>query len=254
MFRFGQFYRSRRQFSMERGDGLHLLAGLPDASIDTFVSDPPYGIELSLQWTGKKKAIIGEAEARRLWRDFVPQAYRAAKPNTAHVFFGTWKSPWMHDVLAESFQVKGCVVWYKRQWGLGYYLRPRWELAFLCHKGKPPLPAKAEGDVWECARDGRLQHPCQKPVELLRRAVRLVLPGGASGIVCDPFAGIASTGVAALLEGHRFIGREISARYARMGLARLETVARDSRAMRDSQRAFEMGLNDRKSSIERTSR
>jgi DNA modification methylase len=221
MFSFARFYGSKQPFEMLRQDALQMLARLPAESIDAFVTDPPYGIELSLQWTRRKKVIRGDGklEARKLWQDFVPLAYRAAKPNTAHLFFGTWKSPWMHDVLAESFSVKGCIVWFKRQWGLGYYVRPRWELAFYCHKGKPPIPPRAEGDVWEHARDAVLRHPCQKPIELLRRGVRLVRPAG--GLVCDPFAGVGSTGVAAVLEGCRFLGCEIDGRYARMARARI---------------------------------
>ncbi len=104
-----------------------------------------------------------KTRARQLWKNFLPHAERIAKPNTAHLF-GTWKSTWIKDLLAEHFDVKGCIVWYKSTWGLGYYLRPRWELAWYCHKGKPPIPAKAMPDVWEHRRDGRLLHPCQKPI------------------------------------------------------------------------------------------
>lgn len=206
---------------MVRASCLDVLKHMPDESIDSFVSDPPYGIELSLQWTGKAKVIRGDGkfEAPKLWREFLPHAARIAKPNTAHVFFGTWKSPWMKDVLDEHFDVKGCIVWFKRQWGLGYYLRPRWELAYYCHKGKPPMPAKAEGDVWEHSRDAKLIHPCQKPIDLLRRAVRLTTQTGR--VVCDPFAGIGSTGVAAVLEGCRFIGTEIDKRYCDLGRRRI---------------------------------
>ncbi|MGB7158155.1 MAG: DNA methyltransferase [Tepidisphaeraceae bacterium] len=214
---------------------------MPDRSVDAFVTDPPYGIELSLQWTKTPKVVIGDGrvEAQRLWKAFVPEAFRIARDDTAHVFFGTWKSPWMHDVLASAFTVKGCIVWYKRQWGLGYYLRPRWELAFLCHKGKPPLPTKAEGDVWEHARDGRLLHPCQKPVELLRRAVRLVAPPGVPRgrlIVCDPFAGIFSTGVAAIAEGCRFYGSEIDPRYVKVGRARLKLALQEQSQRKEGPR------------------
>jgi adenine-specific DNA-methyltransferase len=57
-------------------------------------------------------------------------------------------------------------------------------------------------------------------VPLLRRAVRLV--AGPGSIVCDPFAGIASTGLATLEENCRFIGGEIDSRHAAVGRKRLE--------------------------------
>jgi adenine-specific DNA-methyltransferase len=207
---------------------LTLLSKLPDESIDSFVSDPPYGINLKLRWNRDAGlSIKGDRahQARQLWADFLPQAARIAKPNTAHLFFGTWKSIWIKDLLEKHFAVKGCIVWKKNTWGLGWYLRPRWELIWLVHKGTPPIPDPAPPDVWEHARDHRLKHPCQKPIELLRRAVAFTCPPG--GTVCDPFAGIFSTAVAALLEGRNFIGSEIDARYCTLGRRRVAQTLRE---------------------------
>src|SRR5690348_745133 len=105
MFHFEAFAAQRRQWQIVRGEAVRMLRSIPDGAIDAFVTDPPYGIELSLQWTGKKKAILGDGkmEARRLWDAFVPEAFRVAKPDSAHLFFGTWKSPWMHEVLSRHF-------------------------------------------------------------------------------------------------------------------------------------------------------
>ena len=49
-------------------------------------------------------------------------------------------------------------------------------------------------------------HPTVKPVDLMRWLIRLVTKPG--DVVLDPFCGSATTGVAALLEGRRFIGIE----------------------------------------------
>jgi site-specific DNA-methyltransferase (adenine-specific) len=217
-----------------RGDALAVLSLLPPDSIDAFVSDPPYGIGMELG-TAKRRTRIrgdGKAEARRLWERFVPLAARAARPDSAHWFFGTWKSPWMAEILAASFTLKGCAVWVKPQWGLGFYLRPRWELAYLAHKGRPPLPAKADCDVWEAARDNLTLHPCRKPVPLLRRAIRMALPverrdPARPPLIVDPFAGVFSTGVAAVEEGCRFLGVELDARFCRTGEARLRAARGD---------------------------
>lgn len=62
-------------------------------------------------------------------------------------------------------------------------------------------------------------HPTVKPTELMRYLCRLVTPPG--GIVLDPFAGSGSTGKAAILEGFRFIGCELSPDYAEIAIARL---------------------------------
>lgn len=58
----------------------------------------------------------------------------------------------------------------------------------------PPIPST-----------GRL-HTCQKPVEILRRIIRVSCPPG--GVVLDPFMGAGSTGVACLDEALEFIGIE----------------------------------------------
>jgi DNA modification methylase len=62
-------------------------------------------------------------------------------------------------------------------------------------------------------------HPTVKPTELMRWLVRLVTPPG--GVVLDPFTGSGSTGKAAMLEGFRFIGCELSPDYMRIAVARI---------------------------------
>lgn len=63
-------------------------------------------------------------------------------------------------------------------------------------------------------------HPTVKPTALMRWLVRLVTPPG--GHVFDPFAGSGSTGKAALLEGCRFLGCEMTEEYIPVARARLE--------------------------------
>lgn len=54
-------------------------------------------------------------------------------------------------------------------------------------------------------------HPTVKPVDLMRYLCRLVTPPG--GLILDPFMGSGSTGIAAKLEGFRFVGVELEAAY-----------------------------------------
>ena len=216
------------RFSAARGEAVSTLKKLPDESIDAFVTDPPYGIELNLKTIpGRCTKIVGDgkAEARELWRRWVPEAYRVAKPDTAHVVFGTYKSPWMYETLAAHFDVKGCIVWDKGRMGMGYHLRQQWEMAYFVTKGRPIRRDAATRDIWRVMKLGRVRHPCEKPVELLRRAVRLVSVAGQ--LICDPFAGIFTSGVASMLEERRFIGVEIDKRFVKLGRDRLQAVQRD---------------------------
>lgn len=75
-------------------------------------------------------------------------------------------------------------------------------------------------------------HTTQKPINLLRWLVRLVTPPG--GVVCDPFAGSGTTGVAAIAEGFGFVGVEIEERFARAARLRCAMAARQVRKMREA--------------------
>lgn len=63
-------------------------------------------------------------------------------------------------------------------------------------------------------------HACVKPLQLMRRLVRLVTPEG--GLVLDPFAGSGSTLVAAVLEGMNFLGIEREEEYVKIAEARIK--------------------------------
>jgi DNA modification methylase len=62
-------------------------------------------------------------------------------------------------------------------------------------------------------------HPTVKPVALMRWLVRLVTPP--DGLVLDPFTGSGTTGIAATLEGRRFLGIEREAEYVDIARARI---------------------------------
>jgi adenine-specific DNA-methyltransferase len=94
-----------------------------------------------------------------------------------------------------------------------------------------PLGKNPE-DVWNIPEDiwnipnvksnhvEKAGHPCQFPVGLIERLVLSMTDAG--GLVFDPFAGVSSAGVAAVLHGRRFIGCEIMTEYAKIGVSRLQ--------------------------------
>ena len=75
-------------------------------------------------------------------------------------------------------------------------------------------------DVIECATArSRLDHFATFPLELIEQFVLATTDGG--DLVLDPFAGTATTGVAALRHGRRFLGIELNSRYAAISRERL---------------------------------
>ncbi|HJT36744.1 MAG TPA: site-specific DNA-methyltransferase [Pirellulales bacterium] len=86
-----------------------------------------------------------------------------------------------------------------------------------------PLGKNPE-DVWfipNCKSNHveKTEHPCQFPVGLVERLIMALTD--AAALVFDPFAGVASAGVAAALHDRRFLGCEINDRYAQIGKARI---------------------------------
>lgn len=83
---------------------------------------------------------------------------------------------------------------------------------------------KNPSDVWtipnvKAKHIEKLKHPCQFPVGLADRLIRALSPK--RGLVFDPYMGTASTGVAAILNGRRFLGAEIKKDYMDIAFRRL---------------------------------
>ncbi|MEX3764410.1 site-specific DNA-methyltransferase [Paraburkholderia phenoliruptrix] len=73
-------------------------------------------------------------------------------------------------------------------------------------------------------------HPTVKPTELMRYLCRLVTPAG--GVVLDPFMGSGSTGKAAMLEGFRFVGIDMTPEYVEIARARIGAAWHAAEAVR----------------------
>ena len=87
-----------------------------------------------------------------------------------------------------------------------------------------PLGKNPE-DVWDIpnVKSNHVEktiHPCQFPVGLIERLVLSMAPQ--DGLVFDPFAGVASSGVAALMNNRHFWGCEIVKEYIDVGMRRLQ--------------------------------
>jgi site-specific DNA-methyltransferase (adenine-specific) len=220
-----------------RGDALALLRDLPDGSVDALVTDPPYSSGgmwkrdregaggVSRKYTRANEVHDGLADFEGDSRDqrgflawaaiWMGEAYRAAAEGSPCMVFTDWRQlPVMTDaVQAGGWVWRGIAVWDKLQGrpALGRF-RSQTEFVIwgskgkmaatdVCHPGVFPIPF---------VRTSRRHHPTEKSLRLMRQLVQLVRPGG---VVLDPFAGAGTTGAAAILEGRRFVGFELSPRY-----------------------------------------
>jgi site-specific DNA-methyltransferase (adenine-specific) len=73
---------------------------------------------------------------------------------------------------------------------------------------------------------GQNHHPTVKPTDLMRYLCRLITPP--NGIVLDLFMGSGSTGKAAMYEGFKFIGVEMTDEYLPIAKARIEFAVSDN--------------------------
>ncbi len=71
-----------------------------------------------------------------------------------------------------------------------------------------------------CPQENYGKHPTTKPTALCEFYIRNSSKEGE--IILDPFMGVASTGIAALRSGRKFIGCEISEKWFNLSVSRIE--------------------------------
>lgn len=71
----------------------------------------------------------------------------------------------------------------------------------------------------------KVDHPCQFPIELVERCVLAFTDPG--DVVFDPFAGVGSTLIAALMHGRKALGTELEQKYIDIGLSRIKLLEND---------------------------
>lgn len=84
---------------------------------------------------------------------------------------------------------------------------------------------KNPSDVWDIPNVKanhveKTEHPCQFPVAIPSRFIKALTPP--NGVVLDPYMGSGTTGVAAVLEGRRFVGAEIQGSYYQIAKERIQ--------------------------------
>lgn len=232
-------------WTIHHGDALAVLPTLPAASIDCVITDPPYNSggrtpnERRSQ-SARGKYVSGDAKhdladfagdnrdqrSYTFWLTLVlAECLRVATPGASALVFTDWRQlPATSDALqAAGWTWRGIIPWRKpiaRPQRDGF--KRECEYVLWGSSGPPVrhaepvyLPGLVEGSQ---PRGRERKHITQKPVSVLRQLVK-VCPDG--GVVLDPFTGAGSTGVAALAEGRRFVGVEITEHYARIAEERL---------------------------------
>lgn len=236
-------------FTLHRGDALTVLSDLEDSSVDAVITDPPYNSSGAASAAAPTRSARGKyvsSSAQHTLADFpgesrdqrgytrwltelLTESYRATREHGFALVFSDWRqAPATTDALQMAgWTWSGTLPWIKptcrpRKGGF----RQSAEFVQWAVKGK--LDAKREVYLpghftGSQPRKGRL-HITQKPLEMMRELVRACPEGGT---VLDPFTGSGTTGEAALREGRRFVGVELSAHYYSVAEARLRGAGRE---------------------------
>lgn len=224
-------------------DNLTEMAKMADGSVDIIVTSPPYNLGQSSGGgfggsgkSGKWKAAKlrdgyeGHDDAmpyedyvawqkaflRECWR-LIPEDGAIFYQHKNRVQNGVLRTP--HE-LNPDLPLRQIIIW-DRGSGMNFnevFATPSHEVIYVFAKPKFRF-RKGHGlkDVLKVLPDRGNSHPAPFPVEL----PRMIIAATNAKTVLDPFSGSGSTGVAALMEGRRFIGIEQSAAYCQMAGERL---------------------------------
>lgn len=227
------------------GDAEQVLATIPTESAHLILTDPPYGQEWQSNQRGDGFGQLdgdGADEGSRLKiRGGLVHCVRIVGQNRHLYVFGPT------DVL-EGLKVSECValVWDKTMMSGGNLSAP-WgpqhePITFAVSKhrhagksGDSVLPARLrKGTVlrFERPTGRKVRHPSEKPTGLLRELIESSSRQGE--LVVDPYGGIGSTAVAAILSGRRVVTVDTDERWIRVAVERVraaERLALDGRAL-----------------------
>ena len=205
-----------------QGDCRDVLPAL--RGLDVLLTDPPYGVHLGTRGdVGKarprnlaKRAYASYEDTPENVERLVIPVLAAALPRVQRglVFCLGTDIPRMppFQTLGGVFLPAGCG---RTTWGFQNFAH------FLLYGANPHHPRQSYpiGFASTAAAEPSL-HPCPKPLGWMVWCVHLVsLPGET---VLDPFCGSATTGVACIQTGRRFIGIETDATYCDLAVERLE--------------------------------
>ena len=219
------------------GDCRDVIRGL---QFDSIVTDPPYGLSKVL---GRSWDAFG-----KIWNK-----KQRAKIKTRNLHSGgTWAANPIYREIDWDEEAPDLTFLLERDvptiiFGGNYFSLPPNRKWIVWDKGEQFYRRTfAEGELAYCNFDGNVRickcgtefncgfvhqkpvkvHPTQKPVKVMEYCIS-ELPKGSGNIVCDPFMGSGTTGVACVRMGKAFVGIERKKKYFEIACQRIERAVAD---------------------------
>lgn len=206
------------QYEVYHKDAIEWLQTLPDSCIDLVITDPPYESLEKHRKIGTTTRLKHSKSSSNDWFTIFPNAkfpelfleiFRILKKNAHFYLFCDAETMFVAKPAAEAagFTFWKPLVWDKVKIGMGYHYRARYEFILFFEKGKRKLRDLGIPDIITFPRIYK-GYPTEKPAEVSK--ILISQSSQAGEVVCDPFMGSGSVGVAALQLDRKFWGCDIS--------------------------------------------
>ncbi len=201
------------------GDALDLIKKVPDESINTILTDPPYGIA---------KEGIKNSESLEIFYNILPDFHRVLKKDSFFItFFSTKRLPdlfknnpfdyfWQFVLYCPLASVRSPI-------GFTKYMS-----CVVFKKGNPKMP-KWKKDIFVDTPskmvepdEGFINHPSPKPKTFIKELLNMFTKE--QDLVLDPFLGSGSTALACRQTNRNFIGFEINKEYCNLAELRISNL------------------------------
>jgi DNA modification methylase len=220
-------------------DCIEFLKTVPSNSVDLFLTDPPYLISRKTGFLESKgpntverfkiSYEFGEWDQKQLdLNSILSEAYRILKPSgTSIIFYDLWKIQELKEGYElNKFKQIRFLEWVKTNpvpinSKVNYLTNAR-EVAILgVKKGNATFNSQYDNGIYSYPiyHNKDRFHPTQKSADLFSALIEK--HSSAGDVVCDPFAGSATTAISCLRTGRNFIGTEIDKEYHSKSLERI---------------------------------
>lgn len=247
------FYEDKK-ISLLQGNSLEIMKDIPDESIDVIITDPPFFLSndgITVQ-SGKQASVNkGDWDRSELvnpkmfYSDFLDESRRILTPDGTIMIFGTMHSIYLVGYLLQekNWKILNNITWQKTNPApnlSGRMFTHSTETILWARKNakkgrhlfnyqlmKERNGGKQMKDVWSSATVSKKEkefgrHPTQKPEWIMERLIEAST--NIDSLILDPFIGSGTTAVAALNQGRRLIGIDLSEEYLEIAKKRIQKI------------------------------